>query len=98
MNSKLPVLEYSVAEGKRGKRGKWLFRFRTSEGEVLIQSSMKFPSKAEAERRFVSLIKSIASNEYQVAYLQQPLAGTRSFRDLNPRDALKSRKRIARRW
>lgn len=68
MKSKLPVLEYSVAGTTPGKKGKWAFKFKTPEGDLLMESAMGFGSQAEAERAFVSLIKKVAANEYQVHY------------------------------
>jgi len=64
MKTKLPVLEYSVTG--TSPANKWTFRFKTPEGKVLIESRMGFCSQAEAEQEFVSLMKSIAANEYKV--------------------------------
>ena len=69
MKRKTSVLEYCVAR-KRGKRAKWAFRFRTPEGETLIQSAKVFDSRVKAEAGFVSLIKSVASNQYRIEYPQ----------------------------
>ena len=68
MKSKVPVLEYSVAGTTPGKRVNWAFRFKTPDGHIMIESTNHFSSRAEAERSFVSLVKSIASNEYRVEY------------------------------
>ncbi len=81
MKTKLPVLEYSSVGGTTGKRGQWTFRFITPGGVILIESGANFSSKAEAERGFVSLIKSVASNEYRVTQLfpssrDQPNSGS----------------------
>jgi uncharacterized protein YegP (UPF0339 family) len=94
MKSKLPVLEYSVVGRTPGKRGKWTFRFRTPEGGVLIESGAKFSTKAEAERGFVSLIKSVASNEYQVDYPKVPRDANKLAHSLNGRCGLKGRRGI----
>ena len=69
MKNKTPVLEYCVAK-KNGKRARWAFKFRTPEGDTLIQSAKTFRSKTQAEKSFVSLIKSVATNQYRVAYPQ----------------------------
>jgi len=67
MKNNTPVLEYCVAR-KKGKKAKWAFRFRTPEGQTLIQSAQVFASRCEAEAGFFSLIKSVASNQYRIEY------------------------------
>ena len=67
MKNRTPVLEYCVAK-KGGKKAKWAFRFRTPEGETLIESAKVFDSRVKAEAGFFSLIKSVASNQYRVEY------------------------------
>ena len=42
---------------------------------MLIESTKKFGSKAQAERGFVSLIKSVASNQYRVEFLEDSTNG-----------------------
>ena len=71
MKTKRPVLEYCLSRTPGGKRLKWAFRFRTPEGEVLIESAKMFTCKAHAERAFVSLIKSVATNQYKVEHLDE---------------------------
>ena len=73
MKSNLPVLEYSLAQASARKPGKWAFRFRTRDGNTLFESTMNFRSQAEAERKFISLIKSIATNEYKVVTKLNPV-------------------------
>src|SRR5437588_12063998 len=85
MNTKLPVLEYSTVAAVLGKRAQWAFRFRTPEGEILMESAPTFRSKAAAERGFVSLIKAVARNAYLVAY--SDLKRERSGGDCNIRAA-----------
>ena len=89
MKNKLPVLEYSVAGTNRRKKTKWTFRFKTPENEILIESSINFGSKAEAERTFVSVIKSIATNSYKVEYAERPTTGSKPFRRMNGHCKLK---------
>src|SRR5437660_4927817 len=71
MKSKLPVLEYSVVGKTSRKKGKWTFRFKTPAGAILMESAFRFGSRAEAERGFVSVIKSVATNQYNVQYQEQ---------------------------
>lgn len=66
MKTKTPILEYCASMETGSKRPRWGFRFRTAEGEMLIESARKFRSQAQAEREFVSLIKSVATNQYTV--------------------------------
>ena len=67
MKTKTSVLEYCVAR-KQGGKPRWLFKFRTPEGDTLIQSAKAFGSKIQAEKGFISLIKSVATNQYKVEY------------------------------
>jgi hypothetical protein len=60
------ILEYR--EAKAGHKSKWGFLFKTPEGDTLIESGKHFSSLAEAEQGFVSLIKSIATNQYEITY------------------------------
>src|SRR5438552_3777622 len=71
MKTNHPVLEYCRASATGRKPARWGFRFRTAEGGILIESAKRFASKAQAERGFISLIKSVATNQYQVEYPQQ---------------------------
>jgi uncharacterized protein YegP (UPF0339 family) len=70
MKNLSPVLEYRAVRTKQGKRARWSFRFRTPAGEVLMESAKVFGSKAQAERGFVALIKSVASNGYTVEFIE----------------------------
>ena len=67
MKNKTAVLEYCVAR-KRGQKARWAFRFRTPEGDTLMQSAKVFASKAQAEKGFIRLIKSVATNQYKIEY------------------------------
>ena len=66
------MLEYCVTHS-RGRR-KWGFRFKSRNGRVLINSVRKYPSRCEAEKGFISLIKSIASNQYKIDSSKPPKA------------------------
>ena len=69
MKNKRVILEYRQAKAARGgKKSTWGFCFKTSDGQTLLESGTGFTSLAKAEQGFVSLVKSIASNAYQVAY------------------------------
>ena len=67
--NKRVILEYRQAKAVRGqKKSKWGYCFKTTDGQTLLESGTGFASLAKAEQGFVSLVKSIAANEYQVAY------------------------------
>ena len=69
MKNKRVILEYREAKPVRGgRKSKWGFRFKTPDGQTLLESGTGFTSLAKAEQGFVSLIKSIATNAYKVAY------------------------------
>ena len=69
MKNKRVILEYRKAKTVRGgKKSQWGFSFKTPDGQTLLESGTGFTSLAKAEQGFVSLVKSIAANEYQVAY------------------------------
>jgi hypothetical protein len=69
MKNKRVILEYRQTKVVRGhKKPKWGFCFKTTDGHTLLESGTDFTSLAKAEQGFVSLVKSIATNEYQVAY------------------------------
>ena len=95
MNSKLPVLEYSAVGTAPGKKARWAFRFKTPEGEVLMESALSFASKAEAERGFISLIKSVARNAYLVAYSEHAANGCGSSHRPTGRCRLKRQTRFS---
>src|SRR5438034_6884044 len=71
MKNKRAVLEYCQTRSPGSSRTKWLFRFKTPQGEMLIQSTKSFTCKAQAEAGFVSLIKSVAANEYTIEYVDE---------------------------
>src|SRR5881396_2309490 len=96
MKTKHPVLEYCAAKSTGRKRAKWSFRFRTPEGDLLLQSAKTFNSKAQAEQGFISLIKSVASNQYNVEFLEGPKNGPHSRSAIHGRFALKSQKAVSR--
>lgn len=62
------ILEYCEAKSAGRRGGKWGFRFKTSDGSTLVESEQKFGSLEQAEKGFVALMKSIATNEYTVDY------------------------------
>lgn len=66
MKRKQAVLEY-CATPVGGRRGQWGFRFKDTDGRIVMDSRGGYPSLNKAERGFVSLVKSIASNQYSVA-------------------------------
>jgi uncharacterized protein YegP (UPF0339 family) len=70
MKKKRVILEYCEAKsaGRRDGGGKWGFRFKTADGDTLVESEQKFGSLEQAEKSFVALMKSIATNEYTVDY------------------------------
>ena len=65
MNNKEAVLEYHVNK-ETTDEGQWGFRFKDSNGEILIDSS-GYPTLAQAEQGFLALVKSIATNRYSVS-------------------------------
>lgn len=68
MKSKQAILEYRMApSGGRGRR-RWGFRFKATDGRILMDSRGGFSSLSEAEQGFVSMVKSIASNKYLVDF------------------------------
>jgi hypothetical protein len=67
MKNKTPVLEYCMAR-KNGRKARWVFKFRSPQGDTLIESRKAFASKMQAEKGFVSLMKSVATNQYTVEY------------------------------
>ena len=68
MKKKHVILEYCEAKSAGRRGGKWGFRFKTAEGDTLIESEQHFGSLEQAEQGFVALMKSIATNEYTVDY------------------------------
>jgi len=60
------ILEYRVGRRSRGKKAKWGFRFKAPDGTTLIESVAAFASQRQAEQGFVSIIKSIAANQYTI--------------------------------
>ena len=73
MKSEHAMLEYCMGRPPGGQKGKWRFRFKTKEGEVVMDSGERYASLDQAEAGFVTLVKSIASNEYQVSLPGQPV-------------------------
>ena len=67
MKNKTAVLEYCVAK-RNGQRAKWAFRFKNADGDTLIESPQAFDSKLKAEGGFLSVLKSVASNQYKVEF------------------------------
>ena len=80
MKNNCPVLEYYVGQPKRTRKARWGFRFKTAAGDLLISSPNTFSSKANAERGFVSLIKSVATNQYCVECPEDWTTGSPSAR------------------
>jgi uncharacterized protein YegP (UPF0339 family) len=72
MKSKKPVLEYCLGRPVGRRRPKWGFRFKTEDGEVLMESGERYASLDQAEQGFVAFVKSIATNQYKVAYPTKP--------------------------
>ena len=66
MKRKQAVLEYHLTKPRGRKKPRWSFTFKSPAGKTLIESPHSFASKRAAERGFVSMIKFIASNEYQI--------------------------------
>ena len=56
-------LEYSVTP----EQNSWGFQFKDGSGQILIDSS-GYPSLEQAQQGFISLVKSIATNQYSVAF------------------------------
>jgi len=69
MKNKSAVLEYCLTR-QNGRKAKWAFRFKNADGDTLIESAKEFDSKLKAEEGFVSLIKSVATNQYKVEFPQ----------------------------
>jgi uncharacterized protein YegP (UPF0339 family) len=69
MKQKHAILEYRRARrtrGKKAKPAKWGFRFKAPDGKTLIESVASFASQRQAEQGFLSMIKSIAANQYTI--------------------------------
>src|SRR5438046_5785955 len=96
MKTNNPVLEYCAAKSTGRKRAKWSFRFRTPDGDLLLQSAKTFNSKAEAEQGFISLIKSVASNQYNIEFLEDPKSRPHSPPAIHGRFAFKTQKAASR--
>src|SRR5713101_3180349 len=94
MNNKRPALEYWVRATQSGKPS-WGFRFTTPEGNLLMESPKMFTSQAEAERGFVSMMKSVASNQYIVEWPGSSRTRAGHARGGSGRRALKRHKRLA---
>ena len=71
MKNMRSVLEYHAVRTTQSKKARWTYRFCGPDGEVLLQSAKLFGSKAQAERGFVSVIKSVAANSYTVEFTEQ---------------------------
>jgi len=63
MKTKEAVLEYAVTPDESS----WRFQFKDRNGQILINSS-GYPSLDQAQQGFISLVKSIASNQYAVSF------------------------------
>ncbi len=61
------TLEYHRINPSAKRRARWGFSFKTVDGDLLIKSGKTFASRAQAEKGFVTFIKSIATNTYAVA-------------------------------
>jgi uncharacterized protein YegP (UPF0339 family) len=68
LKKQLGMLEYCESKGPGGKRGKWSFRFKTPDGNTLMESRKKFDSLAKAEKGFFEAVKKIATNQYTINY------------------------------
>lgn len=66
MKHKHAILEYRADNDNGRNKGKWGFRFKTADGQTLMESSQKFHSLAQAEQGFIALIKSIVTNQYVI--------------------------------
>ena len=62
-----PTLEYFVTRGD-GRRPQWGFRFLSATGQVVMESSGRFSSRLRAEREFISMMKAVATNPYEVQW------------------------------
>ena len=67
MKSRQAILEYCEKPAKNGRKREWGFRFKTTEGKVLMESQGGFSSLGHAEKGFLSMVKSIATNQYSIA-------------------------------
>jgi hypothetical protein len=67
MKSRQAILEYCEKPAKNGRKREWGFRFKTGEGKVLMESQGGFSSLGHAEKGFLAMIKSIATNKYSIA-------------------------------
>ena len=65
MKNKSAILEYCVA--RRDGRRKWGFCFKTPDGQTLIESLQQYDSQAKAEKGFIKMVKSIATNDYSIS-------------------------------
>ena len=66
MKPKKAMLEYRASKTAGRKRATWGFRFKTANGETLMESKRPFASRRLAEQGFVAMLKSIATNNYLV--------------------------------
>ena len=64
MKKKNAVLEYCVTNSPGQAR--WSFRFKSKQGRVLMNSGERYASLDEAVSGFITLVKSIASNQYRI--------------------------------
>ena len=62
-----PILEYFVTRSD-GRRAQWGFRFLSASGRLVMESPGRFSSRARAEQEFVSMMKAIATNQYDVLW------------------------------
>src|ERR1043166_1894281 len=95
MNSKRPVLEYSVVRETHSDKPSWGFRFTTPEGNLLMESPKMFTSRAEAERGFVSIMKSVATNQYIVGSPRSSRTRAGGARGVSRRRSVKRHKALA---
>jgi hypothetical protein len=66
MKRKRAILEYHLSKPRGRKKARWRFTFKSPEGHTLVASAATFASRRAAERGFVSMIKFIATNQYQI--------------------------------
>ena len=66
MKPKTAMLEYRSGKTAGRKRATWGFRFKSADGETLMESKRPFASRRQAEQGFVAMLKSIATNNYSV--------------------------------
>lgn len=66
MKPERAMLEYRAGKTAGCKRATWGFRFKTADGETLMESKRPFASRQQAEQGFVAMLKSIATNNYSV--------------------------------